>query len=128
MRKGYKSSNLDIHAVVEAKKRVQDLIEEGTENCRTLEDSERQLVHTLEVASTAKAVAFGLAMIQQRQLKRYEEVIKEKYMFLFRDPVARRVELLREREKLERVNEVVKKVGQSGSPQVFKLCNALKLQ
>jgi hypothetical protein len=68
-----------------------------------------------------------LTIIQQRQTKRYEEISKDKYAFLVRDPVARRVELLREGEKMERVREVIKKVGEIGTSQVAKLSSVITL-
>lgn len=48
-------------------------------------------------------------------------------MFLVRDPVARRVELLREGEKMERVREVIKGVGEIGTGQVGKVSSVITL-
>jgi hypothetical protein len=66
-----------------------------------------------------------LTIIQQRQTKRYEDISRDKYVFLVRDPVARRVELLREKEKMDRVHEVIKKVGEIGTSQVAKLSSVI---
>lgn len=118
-------TNLDIYSFQDSRDRIGEQLRQGSENCSTLEDTERDAINMLELATTAKAVASGLTIIQQRQTKWFEDISKGKYSFMVRDPVARRVELLREKEKLEKVTEVIKKVGDMGTTQVGKLSSVI---
>ncbi|KAJ3395917.1 Coiled-coil domain-containing protein 40 [Lobulomyces angularis] len=101
-------------------------IEEASEICRKLEDKEMELFNKLEEEATKKSLGTGFTLVFQRQCKRFEDVKEKKYQPLFRDPVVRRVELLRQKEKLERIHEILKKLKNEGSPQLQKLFNAVE--
>ncbi|KAJ3073729.1 Coiled-coil domain-containing protein 40, partial [Quaeritorhiza haematococci] len=100
----------DATSLSDAKERVERQIEETNEACRSLEVRERSLLQDLEERMQKKSVITTETMLYQKMLKRYQDVKEGKYTFLIRDPVARKVELMRQQERLKKVEEVMKNV------------------
>ncbi|KAJ3110385.1 Coiled-coil domain-containing protein 40 [Phlyctochytrium bullatum] len=113
-----KDCDTDIEALKEAYKRMQKQIEEVKASCQSLESKEGGLLRTLEQQLLKKQMV-GVKIIRklqneilihQRQARRYSELKDGKYVSLVKDPQMRETELVQQRERLKRIDDVLNMV------------------
>ena len=100
----------DIESIEGVKKRITQEIDRANGAIEKLQEQEEGSNQMLEKLTATKRMLNSVTLVNQKMARHVNESKHSRYVYLFRDPVSRRVELVRQQEKLERVHKMFDKL------------------